>query len=473
MKPSRSSVHLKISRPRQGGSNWNRAWRAVIDGYGDPVPQSESIVRDNAVADTSESRCDDAPAGAAPDRGSAWFAGRLAGELIEATDDPTALDGGGWWAVLITFEGERRFWRFAQVESAERPVPRRPSVGVSAASGFRTQLGASSREPGRLWSGPRPEDWRSSLDRNAYLVGVRRIRHLIRDGEVYQVNLCRVLTAPLPNHGRDSDPWALQDLLTDGNPAPYAGVIDVPELNGIPGTRLVCASPELFLERERNSSGAGGWDRGMGGKQEPGGTARIQGRWDAEGDGDRLTSSPIKGTGATEADLLPKDRAENVMIVDLVRNDLQRVSRAGTIEVPSLLRLERHPGLVHLVSTVQGRMRAGATWSDVFAATLPAGSVSGAPKGSALRAISELEPVPRGPYCGAIGFIDADHGYARLAVGIRTFWFENDNLHFGTGAGITWGSSPEQEWAETELKAARLIGLASNQSGNQITKSGK
>ena len=131
--------------------------------------------------------------------------------------------------------------------------------------------------------------------------------------------------------------------------------------------------------------------------------------------------------------------------------------------------MERHPGLVHLVSTVQGRLREGATWSDVFAATLPAGSVSGAPKSSALKAIADLEPVPRGPYCGAIGFIDADRGHARMAVGIRTFWWQDGNLCFGTGAGITWGSDPEREWAETELKAARLVGLASHQPGSQVS----
>jgi para-aminobenzoate synthetase component 1 len=342
------------------------------------------------------------PSARAHTAGAAWFDGRYAQGLMEVSDDPAVLDAGGWWAVLITFEGECRFWRFAQVGAGERP-------------------GRST------WRGPRPDAWRSSLDQAGYQRGVEEIRRRIRDGDVYQVNLCRVLTAELPAAGR-ADPWALGRRLAAGNPAPYAGVIDVPERDGLPGTRVVCASPELFLER----------------------------------DGDLVRSGPIKGTGATEADLLPKDEAENVMIVDLMRNDLQRVSRAGTVAVPALLALERHPGLVHLVSTVEGRLRHGVGWADLLAATLPAGSVSGAPKSTALRTISDLEPVPRGPYCGAVGYVDADRGYARLAVGIRTFWWQNGKLNFGTGAGITWGSDPEREWAETELKAARLIGLASD-----------
>jgi para-aminobenzoate synthetase component 1 len=153
------------------------------------------------------------------------------------------------------------------------------------------------------------------------------------------------------------------------------------------------------------------------------------------------------------------------MIVDLVRNDLQRVCRPGTVAVPSLLRTEQHPGLVHLVSSVEGRLAPGAGWPELLAATMPPGSVSGAPKSSALRAIADLEPVPRGAYCGAVGYVDADHGRGRLAVGIRTFELADGVLRFGTGAGITWGSDPVHEWDETELKAARLVGLASRMAG--------
>jgi para-aminobenzoate synthetase component I len=375
---------------------------------------------------------------AAGEAGEAWFDGLHARAVVEVSDDPAALDAGGWWAVVITFEGRCRFWRFEHVDAAPLPgsAPGRATTGQQeAAAGGRPVAG---------------DRWRSSLDRQEYEAGVARIRQLIRDGEVYQVNLCRILRTPWPpagppeapagqerargrwtgpgerGAGEPYGPWALARRLAAGNPAPYAGVIDVPALGGLPATRLVSASPELYLDR----------------------------------DGDRLRSSPIKGTGARREDLLPKDEAENVMIVDLVRNDLQRVSRAGSVAVPDLLTLEQHPGLVHLVSTVEGRLRPGVGWADVVAATFPPGSVSGAPKSSALRIIDELEPVPRGPYCGAVGYVDADRRRARLAVGIRTFWWDDGCLCFGTGAGITWGSDPAREWAETELKAARLIGLA-------------
>ena len=166
--------------------------------------------------------------------------------------------------------------------------------------------------------------------------------------------------------------------------------------------------------------------------------------------------------------MLPKDYAENVMIADLVRNDLAHVCRPGTVGVDALCAPEEHPGLVHLVTTVSGRLRPGVRWREIADATLPPGSVSGAPKSSALRAIADArDRPPRGPYCGAVGLGRRRRaGRPCLAVGIRTFWAGRDPrrqrwLRFGTGAGITWGSDPGQEWRETELKAARLVGLAS------------
>lgn len=332
-------------------------------------------------------------------RARAWLGGVLADGLVERSSDLRVLDAGGWWAVVVTFEGDVRLYRFEDVRPAPLPVP--PTA----------------------WCGPRPGDWTSSLDADAYRAGVAAVRERIREGDVYQVNLCRVLSAPI---GPDADPWALAARLARGNPAPYAGVIDVPPAGGHPGDRVVCASPELFLAR----------------------------------DGRRVTSSPIKGTAVDAAGLLPKDEAENVMIVDLVRNDLQHVCRPGTVEVTALLAVEDHPGLVHLVSTVTGELADGAGWPELLAATSPPGSVSGAPKSSALRAVADLEPVPRGPYCGGVGWVDADTGRGCLAVGIRTFWWDDGQLRFGTGAGITWGSDPEAEWQETRLKARRLTALA-------------
>ena len=149
------------------------------------------------------------------------------------------------------------------------------------------------------------------------------------------------------------------------------------------------------------------------------------------------------------------------MIVDLVRNDLSRVARTGSVRVPDLLRIEEHPGLVHLVSDVQCGLAEGTQWSEIVDATFPPGSVTGAPKSSALRIINECETSPRDVYCGAVGWIDADRQAAELAVAIRTFWIRDDVLRFGTGAGITWGSEPHGEWQETELKARRLCDIAS------------
>jgi para-aminobenzoate synthetase component 1 len=174
-----------------------------------------------------------------------------------------------------------------------------------------------------------------------------------------------------------------------------------------------------------------------------------------------VESAPIKGTAATRDGFLAKDRAENVMIVDLVRNDLGRVCEYGSISVPRLCDVEAHPGLFHLVSAVRGRLGPDTRWGDVIDATFPPGSVTGAPKLASLNLIAALEPAPRGPYCGAIGWVDADRKQADLGVAIRTFWLDADGLHFGTGGGITWDSTPQGEWDETVLKARRLIRLAS------------
>ncbi|WP_086766464.1 chorismate-binding protein [Streptomyces bobili] len=329
----------------------------------------------------------------------ARFGDRVATGLLDVTEDLSALDSTGFWAVSADFEGRTVCARFADVRVEPVPAP----------------------VPGE-WRGPAAGDWTSSLDRGAYTAGVRRIREYIAAGEVYQANLCRVLSAPLPP-GADAD--ALTALLARGNPAPYAGTIRLPGC----GVEIATASPELFLRR----------------------------------DGRILESGPIKGTGRTEADLLEKDYAENVMIVDLVRNDLGRVCATGSVTVPDLCAVEKHPGLVHLVSTVRGELREDAGWSELLDAAFPPGSVTGAPKSSALAIIDELETAPRGPYCGGIGWVDADRRTGELAVGIRTFWIDRAAgvLRFGTGAGITWGSDPEAEWRETELKASRLLAVAS------------
>ena len=330
--------------------------------------------------------------------------GRLCTDLVEVTDDLAALESSGFWAVVLPFEGAPVCARFDTVRPA-RPWPGPP------------------------WIGPDPGSWTTSLDRDEFMASVSTIRDEIAAGDVYQVNLTRRLSAPLPTapEGRSTDIAALGAALAVGNPAPYSAVVRLPGH----GIAVASASPERFLLRE----------------------------------GDVVRSSPIKGTAATADGFLVKDRAENVMIVDLVRNDLGRVCEWGSVGVPDLLQVEPHPGLHHLVSTVEGRLRPGVGWADVVDATFPPGSVTGAPKLAALASIDRLEPVPRGVYCGAIGWVDADRCVGDLNVAIRTFWIEDGMLHFGTGGGITYGSDPAGEWAETELKAQRLLSVASTPAG--------
>lgn len=335
-----------------------------------------------------------------PDAALAVVGGWVASGLAEVHSDPAVLDQGGRWAVSVTFEGAATLARFTTWEGRE---PRPEEVGT--------------------WKGPDPAGWTSSLGQAEYMDAVAAVREHIARGEVYQANICRTLRTALDP---GCDVVALLGRLAAGNPAPYAGALRLPEQ----GIHIASASPELYLLRT----------------------------------GSHVESRPIKGTGVRVSDLLPKDEAENVMIVDLVRNDLGRVCRSGSVTVPVLLEVEEHPGLVHLVSTVAGELRPGVGWPELLAATFPPGSVTGAPKLAALDIIAGLESGPRGPYCGAFGWIDADRGQAQLAVAIRTFWREESPdgpvLAFGTGAGITWSSDPEAEWRETELKSARLLDVA-------------
>lgn len=354
--------------------------------------------------ESGSSRGSGSPVGRSPVRqdggvrtATALLGGLWGSDLQEVSDDPSVLDGSGRWAVVLPYDGSPSFLRFAT---------------------WSTEPPAEARTGAEPWSAPLA-DWSSSMDESAYVAAVEATRSAIARGDVYQVNVCRVLSAPVPESVSVA---ALQALLAEGNPAPFGGFIDAPEV----GIEIATASPELFLSREDGV----------------------------------LLSGPIKGTAASAELMLDKDAAENVMIVDLVRNDLARVCAPGTVEVPDLLSLEEHPGLVHLVSRVRGELRPDVGWTEILDATFPPGSVTGTPKLRALELIADLEPVSREAYCGAIGWVDADAGTACLAVAIRTFWIGDGELRFGTGAGITWSSDAQAEWQETELKAARLIGLA-------------
>lgn len=256
-------------------------------------------------------------------------------------------------------------------------------------------------------------NWKSLTSESEYIEYVEKIREEIASGGVYQVNACRRLS--IKSSAKLDQAFA---NILDANPAPFASYLKFADLE------IASASPELFITRN----------------------------------GHEIKTSPIKGTKRSAAEKFgSKDRAENVMIVDLMRNDLGQICIPGSIAVPDLLRDEEHPGLSHLVSDVIGQLRNGVSWEEILRALLPAGSISGAPKSAAKRIISNLEVVPRGTYCGVLGWVHGDQ--AVLSVAIRIFWRESEYLHFGTGAGITWSSDPQAEWDETQLKAERLISI--------------
>nr|WP_279672296.1 chorismate-binding protein [Flexivirga meconopsidis] len=330
--------------------------------------------------------------------------------VLEVRHDAECLDEPGFWVVVIPFAGTPTFVRMERIAPTTLTLLPTADGEIAPSTVAKT---VSVEEPG----------WESSLDEVAYQAGVVAIRDRIAAGEVYQVNLCRVLSRPI---GDDASLDRLADLLSRHHRTRFSARISLPSA----GLDIACASPELYLERA----------------------------------GDVIRSGPIKGTATSLDAMLPKDFTENVMITDLVRNDLSTVCLPGTVTVLQLCHPEHYPGSVHLVSNVAGRLRPGTTWPRILEIGFPPGSVSGAPKSTALQAIRDLEPIPRGPYCGAIGYVDNASRTARLAVGIRTFWADGGagrrRLHLGTGAGITWASDPQGEWAETQLKAGRLLRLA-------------
>jgi len=342
----------------------------------------------------------------------AIFGNQMATQFVEATTDINVLNDGGWWAVTQTFEGEFAAFRFESVQPLDLDLLMNLEI-----SG------------GTNYSGIATDSWISSMSQQQYIDAVESIKTDIARGWVYQANLCRVLSAPLTS---DLDVLGLYKLLAQHNPAPYLSALMVPKSqSGFEhDVRIVSASPELFISRK----------------------------------GQVIRSSPIKGTARIESELLAKDQAENIMIVDLIRNDLGQVCESGSVQVIDLLRIEQHPGLVHLVSDIEGTLPSNINWQPILTALSPPGSVSGAPKSSALEVIRRLEKVPRQIYCGGFGWIDVDRDQAQLAVGIRTFWQSETaterKINFGTGAGITWDSDPLGEWHETQLKASRLLDIA-------------
>lgn len=261
--------------------------------------------------------------------------------------------------------------------------------------------------------------WASTIDREQYLSYVDEIRQEIKNGWVYQVNACRLLESE--SH---LDLRSLFQRIQSSHPAPAAAYFKSEKWE------VASASPETFFQVRTSSEGR------------------------------KIRVSPIKGT-SRDGKFLEKDKAENVMIVDLMRNDISPLCEIGSVEVTRLLGIEEHPGLFHLVSDVEGKLRDSTTFADLLTRLSPAGSITGAPKSSAREVISRFEPY-RGIYCGTVGWIYG--GAAHFSVAIRTFFKDHyrapGKTYFGTGAGITWESDAVGEWNETELKAERLMKIA-------------
>lgn len=357
-----------------------------------------------------------------------------AGHLVETLHRPAGFDpqrpllGFGLYDTALVIDHEDDTARlvssgFSAALDAASPLANRQRRAGERLDLFEAVLARPAPAPVAL-----PADaplWRSSRDAAAYAADVERVKALILDGEVYQANLSRRLRAALP---AGFDPFALYLQLRAVNPAPYAAFLEEPQRT------VASASPELFL--------------------------RLR-------DG-HVETRPIKGTirragdepadrAAAEALLASqKDRAENVMIVDLLRNDLSRVCEPDSIDVPELCALESYAGLHHLVSAVTGRLRPGLGIGALIAAAFPGGSITGAPKIRATDIVAAIEGAPRGLYCGSVAALSFC-GAADLSIAIRTLEFQRGGVSFGTGGGVTILSDGPAEWAETETKAARIL----------------
>jgi para-aminobenzoate synthetase component 1 len=288
------------------------------------------------------------------------------------------------------------------------PAPPEPCALPLAAA----RIGRPEPKDGRLEIG----DWEATWAPEDYGRAIEDVRAAIERGDVYQVNLVQHLSAPARG---SADALATRLApLNPLHPTPLVG----------DGWAIVSASPEVFLQRR----------------------------------GDTLRTLPIKGTRPLSAsdDLLDseKDAAEHTMIVDLERNDLSRVCEPGTVRWPELMAEREQAGVVHLVSTVEGRLRPDATLADILRATFPGGSVTGAPKIAALDLIAGLEPVGRGASMGALGRVHPN-GDFDLALTIRTFALAGGRLHLWAGGGIVWDSEPEAEIEESWVKARPLLAL--------------
>jgi para-aminobenzoate synthetase / 4-amino-4-deoxychorismate lyase len=327
--------------------------------------------------------------------------------------------GGAWAAGFLTYEAAPAF----DPAMAAHPPGRLPLVW------FGIFDGAPEETPGSpAWPVPQVPavDWRDSTPTADYCRSVARIHEAIHAGATYQVNYTTRLTARLPT---GFGPHALFETLRRAQGVAYHALLELDDVV------IVSASPELFFAR----SGTRVTVRPMKG-------TRPRGRWAAEDD---AHAAALRSS--------EKERAENLMIVDLVRSDLGRIARIGSVRVPRMFEVERYPTVFQMTSTVEAEVRAGCGLVDAFRALFPCGSVTGAPKISTMRMIAALEDAPREVYCGAIGII-APGGDCTFSVPIRTVWLDRvtGEAVYGVGSGITADARAEDEARELHAKAALL-----------------
>jgi para-aminobenzoate synthetase component I len=271
---------------------------------------------------------------------------------------------------------------------------------------------------------PGEKDLRSSFSRQAYLEAVEKVRQYIIAGDIFQANLSQRLEAAL-----NEPPWELYKRLRAINPAPFAAFVETDEAT------IISASPERFL------------------KVAPDRTVETRPIKGTSPRGIGPEHDAALGLALTESE---KDRAENLMIVDLLRNDLSRVCLPGTVRVPELFLLENYPTVHHLVSTVVGTLPPESDAIDLLRASFPGGSITGAPKVRAMEIIAELEPSRRAVYCGSIGYL-SDTGALDTSIVIRTYLGLAHRVYFSVGGGIVADSDPSAEYEETLTKARALI----------------
>jgi len=342
---------------------------------------------------------------------------QLAGLFARAQ---AAADDGRWVALAVAYEAAPAFDSALAV--------RAPRGSASAPLAWAAEYRAPSPTPSSIAAAGQGDyrvgEWRSQLPRDDYLVAIARIREYIRAGDCYQVNFTFPLRADFSGDARR---W-FADLCRSQR-AGYGAYLDLGR------QRLLSLSPELFFARR----GGRLYARPMKGTAPPGSNA-------AE------TRAAAAALAASE-----KDRAENLMIVDLLRNDLSRVAATGTVRVPRLFEIEHYPTVLQMTSSIEADCAPDADLWTLFRALFPCGSISGAPKVRSMQIIAELECAPRGFYCGAIGYL-APGGDCAFNVPIRTVQLDVDSgsADYGTGSGVTWGSLGDAEYDECLLKTRFL-----------------